>query len=185
MFTPDGNLLFVSKRPGAAEHDDTDEAASLWRLPAAGDAAKRAARKDAGVSAILHESLPVRHWDHDLGPGRDHLVAVDVATGERRVVAAADDDPASQRDYGEPAVSPDGRWVVFVDSRAESKERAPAVTLTLLDAQSDDRRDLQYYPTSRCGPWLPPPHGTGRRSTPPPTTPVTAPPGASISARAR
>ena len=26
-------------------------------------------RKDLNVSAILHSSYPVRHWDHDLGPG--------------------------------------------------------------------------------------------------------------------
>ncbi|MGI9005078.1 MAG: prolyl oligopeptidase family serine peptidase [Streptosporangiaceae bacterium] len=32
------------------------------------DEAKRKARADAGVSAILHEEGPVRRWDHDLGP---------------------------------------------------------------------------------------------------------------------
>jgi hypothetical protein len=44
-------------------------------LPAAGngdsaaeDARLRQERKDAGITAILHESAPVRFWDHDLGP---------------------------------------------------------------------------------------------------------------------
>ena len=32
------------------------------------DERRRQARKDAGVTAILHETLPVRYWDHDLGP---------------------------------------------------------------------------------------------------------------------
>ena len=32
------------------------------------DRQRRKARKDAGVTAILHESNPVRYWDHDLGP---------------------------------------------------------------------------------------------------------------------
>jgi dipeptidyl aminopeptidase/acylaminoacyl peptidase len=41
-------------------------------LPGSGgaeaDRQRRKARKDAGVTAILHESNPVRYWDHDLGP---------------------------------------------------------------------------------------------------------------------
>ncbi|TFV74288.1 S9 family peptidase [Blastococcus sp. CT_GayMR19] len=37
------------------------------------DAERRSKRKDAGVSAILHESYPIRHWDHDLGPAFPHL----------------------------------------------------------------------------------------------------------------
>ena len=32
------------------------------------DARLRQERKDAGITAILHESAPVRFWDHDLGP---------------------------------------------------------------------------------------------------------------------
>ena len=32
------------------------------------DKARHKARKDAGVSAILYESYPIRHWDHYLGP---------------------------------------------------------------------------------------------------------------------
>ena len=32
------------------------------------DRKRRKARKEAGVAAILHESGPLRYWDHDLGP---------------------------------------------------------------------------------------------------------------------
>jgi dipeptidyl aminopeptidase/acylaminoacyl peptidase len=32
------------------------------------DADRRKARKDSKVNAVLHDSYPVRYWDHDLGP---------------------------------------------------------------------------------------------------------------------
>ena len=37
------------------------------------DEERRKKRKDAGVTAILHEAYPVRYWDHDLGPAAPHL----------------------------------------------------------------------------------------------------------------
>jgi dipeptidyl aminopeptidase/acylaminoacyl peptidase len=49
-------------------------------LPAAGspedDERLRKARKDTGVSAILHETVPIRYWDHDLGPADLRLFAI-------------------------------------------------------------------------------------------------------------
>jgi dipeptidyl aminopeptidase/acylaminoacyl peptidase len=44
---------------------------------AANDARLRQERNDAGITAILHESAPVRSWDHDLGPDQLRLFAVD------------------------------------------------------------------------------------------------------------
>jgi dipeptidyl aminopeptidase/acylaminoacyl peptidase len=44
---------------------------------AADDARLRKERGDAGVTAILHESAPVRFWDHDLGPDQLRLFSVD------------------------------------------------------------------------------------------------------------
>jgi dipeptidyl aminopeptidase/acylaminoacyl peptidase len=41
------------------------------------DTRLRRERKEAGVTAILHESAPVRFWDHDLGPDQPRLFAVD------------------------------------------------------------------------------------------------------------
>src|SRR5512142_2939784 len=41
------------------------------------DARLRQERKEAGITAILHESAPVRFWDHDLGPDQPRLFAVD------------------------------------------------------------------------------------------------------------
>jgi dipeptidyl aminopeptidase/acylaminoacyl peptidase len=43
----------------------------------ADDARLRKERADAGVTAILHESSPVRFWDHDLGPDQLRLFAVE------------------------------------------------------------------------------------------------------------
>jgi dipeptidyl aminopeptidase/acylaminoacyl peptidase len=44
---------------------------------AADDAGLRQERRDAGVTAILHESEPIRYWDHDLGPDQIRLFSVD------------------------------------------------------------------------------------------------------------
>ncbi len=49
---------------------------------ASDDAARRQARTDAGVSAILHEGGRIRYWDHDLGPDQPRLLAVPVPAGE-------------------------------------------------------------------------------------------------------
>jgi dipeptidyl aminopeptidase/acylaminoacyl peptidase len=62
----------------------TDEANS-----AEDDARLRKERADAGVTAILHESSPIRFWDHDLGPDQVRLFAVE---------NTAADEPAGGRD---------------------------------------------------------------------------------------
>ena len=91
------------------------------------DARWRKERSEAGVTAILHESEPVRHWDHDLGPDQLRLLHVDPdrlreADGADRGAAAAQDDGAGLRDLTpEPGraldeeafeVTPDGTSVV-------------------------------------------------------------------------
>ncbi|MBY0177749.1 S9 family peptidase [Curtobacterium herbarum] len=42
------------------------------------DAALRKQRDDQKVRAILHESYPIRYWDHDLGPDETHVLRVDL-----------------------------------------------------------------------------------------------------------
>ena len=82
--------------PGAAGHDeDTDggEAVST----AADDARVRTAREDAGVTAILHESVPVRYWDHDLGPAQLRLFAVTGTGAQAGPYALRDLTPAPGR----------------------------------------------------------------------------------------
>jgi dipeptidyl aminopeptidase/acylaminoacyl peptidase len=167
------------------------------------DAARRKARTDAGVNAILHETGPVRFWDHDLGPDglrlqtgdvagaddggsedheagaqprdltpdsgraldeqafclspdgttavsgwavpenggdkRDELVVIDVETGKRRTLTGT-----SGYDFGDPAISPDGRQVVAIRSEHDSYARPGDVTLVCvpLDGENAEARDL-------------------------------------------
>jgi dipeptidyl aminopeptidase/acylaminoacyl peptidase len=72
---------------------------------AADDARLRKERDEAGVTAILHESAPVRYWDHDLGPDQLRLFAV----GQGRM---ADGEPGAaggeQAPEGSEALSADG-----------------------------------------------------------------------------
>nr|WP_156003812.1 alpha/beta fold hydrolase [Streptomonospora sp. PA3] len=202
-----GEARCVADRPGgfgsfAVARDAGTVAFVSDTLPGAADAAAdeqlRKARKDAGVSAILHESVPVRSWDRDLGPDRprlfaavppagpdaplgeaadltpepdlalhghspaltpdgataligwsvytgrgvrrDQLVAVDTATGERRVLAA---DP--EYDFSAPAVAPDGRSAVALrdfPGGAGARAEPPAATLWLVDLATGEGRDL-------------------------------------------
>jgi len=83
-------------------------------LPASGngdsagdDARLRQERKDAGITAILHESAPVRFWDHDLGPDQPRLLAVDPGQLHETEVGWAGGDSAG-RDR-EPQVAEDGQ----------------------------------------------------------------------------
>lgn len=70
-----------------------------------------------------------RQWQAD-------LCAIDVATGERRVLASAD------ADHLDVACSPDGRFVVCRRAEWGTLERAPRRTLWLVDLETGQGRDL-------------------------------------------
>ena len=79
-----GEARLIATLPGGITAVETATDAPAVLLPgqalpgdAAEDEKRRQARKDAGVSAILHETLPVRYWDHDLGPDDPRLFATD------------------------------------------------------------------------------------------------------------
>jgi dipeptidyl aminopeptidase/acylaminoacyl peptidase len=145
----------------SAEGDETPVAGT-----AADDEKLRKERKDAGVTAILHETVPVRYWDHDLGPDDLRLFAVTVPPegagiqGEAGGEAAgnADDSPRASRnvrdltpDAGRAllnqsfAVSPDGtlvatgwwQWRGTVQSHSE---------LVLIDVATGKRTTLVSDP---------------------------------------
>jgi dipeptidyl aminopeptidase/acylaminoacyl peptidase len=158
------------------------------------DAERRKARKDKKVSAVLHDSYPVRFWDHELGPDADRLfvgtpdpagsdplelrdltghigaalgaeggwdisadgtnvvvswhqpepggskrftlVAIDIATGDRKVLLA---DPAYE--YAQPAISPDGGKVAVVIERRADKGGAVDRRLAVLHLETGELHD--------------------------------------------
>ncbi|MCW2742587.1 MAG: Dipeptidyl aminopeptidase/acylaminoacyl peptidase [Blastococcus sp.] len=87
------------------------------------DEERRKKRKDAGVSAILHETYPVRFWDHDLGPAVPHVfwagqVPVDDPTGTPTAVQLRDLTPEAAPPSGageELTLSPDGRLLALAE----------------------------------------------------------------------
>ena len=105
------------------------------------DEARRKARKEAGVTAILHERHPVRHWDHDLGPDESHvLVAGPVAAGEGKLAPVRDLTPQPEGRVEEGlAISPDGRTIA-VGWRVDDAPAANRPSLALLDTVSGERR---------------------------------------------
>lgn len=179
VFTPSGDLLFLSRRPNplTTNINDDDDVASLWMLPAAGgeareiasapggitavdvartagdlvaqstvmrsgdgwdreaDAVRRRARKDAGVTAILHDTFPVRHWDHDLGPDVPVLLTAGSSGGgygELRHVPA----PDVGRIVG-ATPSPDGS-VIAVEHEVPDGAAARRSAVTLIARSGGD-----------------------------------------------
>ncbi len=142
-----GEARLVLSRPGGVSAVVTARDSTAVAVVAAmnagatdgtSDAEQRKARKDAGVTALLHEDYPVRYWDHDLGPAWPHVlylpdVPVDGAVrdpaneqagegGEETTPRPATDDAIMVRDLtphaGLPslggddlALSPDGSWI--------------------------------------------------------------------------
>jgi dipeptidyl aminopeptidase/acylaminoacyl peptidase len=165
-----GEARPVARRPGgisdiaAARAADTVAFASAT-LPGAtdDDAARRKARKDAKVSAILHEGHPVRRWDHDLGPAEVRLFAAAVDTGPPESAAGS---PAEPRDLTpQPgralddrafALTPDGRtvvtsWTVF-GPRGEQR-----IDLVAIAVATGERRTLVSEPgADHAGPEVSP-----------------------------
>ncbi|GAB3946643.1 S9 family peptidase [Kribbella albertanoniae] len=69
------------------------------------------------------------------------LVAIDTATGDRRVLA---EDP--EAGFYSPVVSPDSRYVVATRWDDPQPDTAPWVTLVLIDLETGERRDLVNDP---------------------------------------
>ncbi len=91
--------------PSAGGTEDTDSGADDARL--------RKERADAGVTAILHESSPIRFWDHDLGPDQLRLFAVE-PPGEDTAAGLRDLTPEPGRALDDQAfeLTPDGTSVL-------------------------------------------------------------------------
>jgi dipeptidyl aminopeptidase/acylaminoacyl peptidase len=100
------------------------------------DASRRAARKDTAVTAILHDSGPVRFWDHDLGPDQLRLLAAEISAGPDDAPAVTRDltpDPGRSLDEQSFELTPDGTaavtgWAAW-DERGELTDEVDVIDL--------------------------------------------------------
>jgi len=123
---------------------------------AAQDAERRQARKDAGVTAILHEAGPVRYWDHDLGPDCLRLQAAqlpgpacDLAAGGRAGQASEPrdlaPDPGRALDECHFELTPDGSLAV-TGWRARDATGAETDEVMVISLDAGERRTLLAAP---------------------------------------
>jgi len=101
---------------------------------------------DAGPAALVESGIALspdgstlytRWVDYSKSPMvTEDLVAIDVATGERRYLAYGD------AAYAAPASSPNGRYVVCLRATFGSPDEASEVTLWLVDLSTGEGRDL-------------------------------------------
>ena len=154
-----GEARVIATRPGGVAGVVVARAAgtvlvSSGTLPGAvsgeDDEKRRKERKDLKVSAILHESYPVRYWDHDLGPDLPRLLAGAAPAGESDPgqpaprVTLADITPDAGRgladgdfDYD---ITPDGRSVLC--QWALPERGGSRAGLVVIDVASGARRVL-------------------------------------------
>jgi dipeptidyl aminopeptidase/acylaminoacyl peptidase len=125
-----GHVVFTASAMPGAESVEEDEK-------------RRKARKDAGVTAILHESRPVRYWDHDLGPTENHILFSDPApVGDGRLTSVRDLTPLAEGKLGETlAVSPDGSRIA-AEWRVDDGRAVHHYSLALIDTATGERRVL-------------------------------------------
>ena len=175
-FGPDGALLFVSSRPdgedaalwslpsvgeprriatspgglGAPRSAGGVVVATGSRLvgstSAEDDETRRAERKDQAVTAILHDGMPIRWWDHELDVASPRLFAIDPATGEVRDLTP---DVGQQLRNGDFDLSADGSFVLatFAERATRGRPRNVVVrievasgvrTILLEETRADD-----------------------------------------------
>ncbi|MGE2728891.1 S9 family peptidase [Mycolicibacterium vaccae] len=101
------------------------------------DERRRALRKDNDVSALLHTGYPVRHWDHDLGPGHAHLFCADGA-GELRDLTPDPGDAVRDADVD---LSGDGTFLVTT-WRVPAPRAAQRTVLTRIDLATGERHTV-------------------------------------------
>jgi dipeptidyl aminopeptidase/acylaminoacyl peptidase len=108
------------------------------------DEQRRKARKENGITAILHEGHPVRFWDHDLGPAESHVFAGGpVPEGESRLTEPRDLTPAPEGRVDEGlAVAPDGRTVAVV-WRADDGPGGQRLAVAVVDTATGERRLIE------------------------------------------
>ncbi|HOB05214.1 MAG TPA: prolyl oligopeptidase family serine peptidase [Propionibacteriaceae bacterium] len=112
------------------------------------DAAKvRGERRKKKVAAILHNQVPIRYWDHDLGPETSRLHRVDVTPGDGDLTLKATDLHPITGDVGarlsEPySLTRDGKTLV-TGWRRTLRGGVVWETLALWDVATGERRVLE------------------------------------------
>lgn len=155
-----GDARVIARRPGGIGHAVTATAADVvvvqsdtlpGAVSAADDGERRKARKDRKVSAILHESYPIRFWDHDLGPGQPRLLLGRNLAERDDPVDLADLTPVPGRRFDETEVSitPDGRTVLAAAAVPEGG--GTRSTLIAIDTSSRTERTLLHEPGHEFG----------------------------------
>jgi dipeptidyl aminopeptidase/acylaminoacyl peptidase len=160
-----GEARVVATRPGGiggvvvARSSGTIAVASATlpnSVSAEDDAERRSRRTERKVAAILHESYPVRYWDHDLGPDWPRLL---VGQPPEPVLPAAPDaagveveprvelrdltghiGPALEDEAGWD-LTPDGRSLV-VTWKVPEAGGSGRTTLVVIDVATGERRSL-------------------------------------------
>ncbi len=151
-----GEAREVTRPPGGVEEvavarDSGDVVFRAPVLPGAAtaeeDERRRKARKDSGITAILHERHPVRFWDHDLGPAQSHVFAAGgVPAGEARLGEPRDLTPAPEGRVDEGlAVAPDGRTVAVV-WQADDGAAGLRLAVAIVDTSTGERLRLVEDP---------------------------------------
>ena len=84
----------------------------------AADAKKGKSRKEAGVSAILYDTYPIRFWDHDLGPRWSRIFRLrHLATTDQLTPEDLSGDAVNSMEEASMSVSSDGGAVVTTWNR--------------------------------------------------------------------
>ena len=110
----------------------------------------RKVRKDAGISAILHDGYPVRYWDHDLGPDRPHLLAGEFTGDDRLELRDLTPDPRGALIEQSSDLSADGTriasgWYRPIGRGDQLSE------IVVIDVASGDRSVVAAEPDADLG----------------------------------
>jgi dipeptidyl aminopeptidase/acylaminoacyl peptidase len=144
---PRGEAVRVASSPGGLSGPVGAQAAPVYvvatsRLAGSTEEADRQwrrDRKDAKVTAIIHDGFPIRYWDHELGPDLPRLLAARTDAGAPPRDLAPDAGVALVE--AQYSLTPDGTLAVTTWSVREPHGRTHT-GLVAIDIETGDRRTL-------------------------------------------